>query len=107
MNPHRPDVSHAGTSQHGGRSLPCTPSTGAFRPLAHCHHKLYTQQTYASDEFGPSCWQTQLEVEAETARVAAVQAEGLVVRLNSLARLLDALAAQEAKIQEWWQDVRL
>ena len=53
-----------------------------------------------------TCLQTQLEVEAETARVAAVPAEGLVVRLNSLARLLDALAAQEAKIQEWWQDVR-
>lgn len=49
--------------------------------------------------------QTQQEVEAETARVAAVPAEGLVVRLNSLARLLDALAAQESKIQEWWQEV--
>ena len=50
--------------------------------------------------------QQQAELEAETARVAAVPAEGLVVRLNSLARLLDALAVQETKIQEWWQQVR-
>lgn len=50
--------------------------------------------------------QVQQELEAETARVAAVPAEGLVVRLNSLARLLDALAVQENRIQEWWQEVR-
>lgn len=51
--------------------------------------------------------QVQQEMEAETARVAAVPAEGLVVRLNSLARLLDALAVQENRIQEWWQEVRV
>jgi hypothetical protein len=43
----------------------------------------------------------------EAARIAGLSQASLVCRLNSLAYLLDALAAQDTAVRDWWQQVRV
>lgn len=45
--------------------------------------------------------------ELEAQRIAGLSQSSLMVRLNSLAYMLDALAGHEASVQEWWQRVNV
>ena len=49
--------------------------------------------------------QTDSQAELEAARIAGLSQAGLVCRLNSLAYLLDALAAQDTTVRAWWYEV--
>ena len=48
---------------------------------------------------------TESQAEVEAARIAGLSQASLVCRLNSLAYLLDALAAQDTAVRDWWQQV--
>ncbi len=50
---------------------------------------------------------TESQAEVEAARIAGLSQASLVCRLNSLAYLLDALAAQDTAVRDWWQQVRV
>lgn len=49
---------------------------------------------------------TDSQAELEAARIAGLSQASLVCRLNSLAYLLDALAAQDTTVRAWWYEVR-